>query len=123
MTKRDEDRFLKDKVQRALLSWTLFSLLIISFLFLGWLDTRRENRELERMRGGGQERRGDSCWHQLMSCLKRQSNWSSETVCQSGSHPSLVMKEDCRFMIVVFACAQVLAGTSKHCSEMVCVCV
>lgn len=42
--KRDEDRVVKDRVQRVLLSWTLLSSIIISLLFPGWLDTSRENR-------------------------------------------------------------------------------
>ena len=43
VTKKDVDTFVKDRVQRALLPWTLFSMIIISLFFLGWLDIRREN--------------------------------------------------------------------------------
>lgn len=56
VTKRDENRVVKDRAQRAFLSWTLPSLIIISLLFLGWLDTRRENRAKKKERekeGGG----------------------------------------------------------------------
>lgn len=44
VTKGDEDRVVGDGVQRVLLLWTLVSEVIISLLFLGSLDTSREDR-------------------------------------------------------------------------------
>lgn len=83
MTKEVKDRIVKDKVKRPLLS----ALLIIT-LFLSW-DGRTRSEYRENENGAGLDSWGALCWHQLMSCMKV-CNWSSETVCQPNSHPSLV---------------------------------
>lgn len=66
-----QSRIVKDKEQRALLSWTLLSLIIISRLFLRWSVPRRGNRLQRTQRWRRGKSWGNSCWHRLKCCMER----------------------------------------------------
>lgn len=104
MTKGDKDSVVGEKVQRLLLLWTLVSEVIISLLFLGSLDTRRESTE--QIKGVGLLVLAPT--EVLLGV--RIYNWSSQTVRQPDSHPSLVKWS--------YACARWWNDLIGHLSEL-----